>query len=89
MGKTINGISAMIAMILSLPILLMMVLFDIVKFPLILLLFLPMGGLLDIIFMLKGDESMFFDFLIFVTFLGIIFYLEIMEYNIPSWLDRA
>lgn len=67
-----------IAIILSLPILALMVVFDIIKFPILLFVLWPLWGFIDLIQVLRGEHSQFVCMVKMTTFMGIHIWLMIV-----------
>ncbi len=74
--------------ILSLPILVLMLALDILKVPFILILIAPIFGFLDLIYMLRGEDSMFFSAIAVMGLLGILIWMDIAGIPEPAWLER-
>lgn len=76
-----------VVILLSLPFLVFGIVFDVIKFP-ILLLILPIWTLMALIYFLRGDQFELLDMMVFVSFIGIAMWMEIAGIDQPRWMDR-
>jgi len=72
--------------VLTLPVLVFFVAFDLVKLPFVLL-FVPIWGFLDFIEVLKGEKSMFFSMIGEISIMGIIMWMELVGLDQPKWIS--
>jgi hypothetical protein len=73
--------------VLSLPFFVVFVGFDIVKAPIILVVCLPLVGLLDLIGLLRGEDSIFLATLGPLFFLGTTVWMDMVGVERPRWLE--
>ncbi len=85
MIKTIKTIALYM---LSIPFLAFMILFDVMKLPLIIIFFLPIWGLLDLMSILRGKDSMIVEILVTASIMGILLWMDIVGLEEPKWLKR-
>lgn len=74
------------AFLLSLPLAILLVAFDLIKLPLVIVFFAPLFGLLDVIAVLRGDDSLFIPITLSVTLLGMLLWFELIGYH-PKWAE--
>jgi hypothetical protein len=74
-------------MILSLPFLAVLVAFDLMKAPVLIFFILPIGGLIDSIAVLRGDDPMLLSAIPGIFFMGVAMWLEIVGLPEPQWMD--
>ena len=74
-----------IAIVLSLPILLLFAAFDLAKLPVIILLS-PLWALMSLIEWLRGEDPLFFSMLGEVSVMGISLWMELVGIQQPRWM---
>ena len=73
---------------LSLPFLVFLVGFDIMKAPIVLCVLFPLWGLMDLIAILRGKDSYIFGMMITVLFMGISMWMDMVDIKQPAWMDQ-
>lgn len=68
-----------LVVVLSLPILAFGIFVDVIKFPLLLFIIWPIWGFIDLLEVLKGNESMFLEMVWESAFMGILMWWEIVS----------
>jgi len=82
-----NIIKKICIVILSIPILILGIVFDLIKFP-FLTIFIPVWLIIELISILKGEESDFIYTIASFMFMGCIFWAEMVGLPIENWMNE-
>jgi hypothetical protein len=65
-----------------------LVVFDILKIPIIIFLLAPIWGLMDLIYILRGKNSIFLRTIFGVSIMGIVLWIDLIGLDKPRWMQK-